>query len=144
MGFQLSATFTSASADVTNYAVVPYTFGPSNFEQGNKDQILGFSAWGNSATGTAEIEVVIVDKTTSSVVWFERADVSATTRRTAYDNSSGSYLCSVVFATSLRNATDMLMCAAALPSGEYEVRVGCIALTNFTSLTVVAQGSGIP
>lgn len=142
MGF-VTSTFTSASSDTANYADVPYTFGPSTIQEGTKDQLLGFSAYGDSATGTAVIEVVIIDKNTNLVVWSEQAVVTAGTRRTATANSSGSYLCSIIFTTSQRNTTDLLMCPVGNAFGNFYVKFGCPTLTTFTTLTVNAVASGL-
>lgn len=146
MAFSVSATFTSASANIANYSEIPYSFGPGNISTGTSDQVLAFGAYGDSATGTATIEVVIVQKDTNEVIWYERAAVAASsTRRTGSANTSGSYLCSVVFTTSARNTVDTIMCpAGSVSAGNYKVMVGCPALTTFTSLTVYAVGSGIP
>lgn len=152
MGFTLNKTFAAASADISTYATLQNSYGPSNYETG-KDQALAVTAFANGAAGSATLQLVLVDKaalnsgssSADAVVWMEEAAVAITARRTGPANTAGNYVCTVTFTVSNRNCVDLITCpSGATASGaEYEFRLGCTALTTITSLTVLGVPSGI-
>jgi len=92
---------------------------------------------GDHASDTITLQVALCKKSDDSVLFATTATCTPTTRRTAADNSSGKYVCSVAFTDSNNRFLDL---ATATPTGaipaEYVWRFGLTAINSHTSIDV--------
>jgi len=132
-------TFTAASANITagaSWQKLVYTPGndlPGSAAGGHQSCVV--LATSNQSSGSATIAFRWALKNQSlDCVWQDKsASVTVTTTRTDLDGDSGNYICTVAFDDG-SNFVDLA------PQGqEFDIWVGCSALTTITSLAVRVQ-----
>lgn len=139
-------TFTTASSDIATFLTIDAV--PASKRSG--PQFMRVFANGNHASGSATLTLVLVKA--NAVVWSTTATVTATTRRTAADNSTGNYTASVAFTESGTSVADLLGSSGPTGGGRatpglntddsgYVWMLGVTSLTNFTSLVILADTS---
>lgn len=139
-------TFSSASSDIANYQPLDIPHDDPSFARGSG--AVRVFAQSNSSSGSATLEMALVRA--GVVVGRFTATVTPTTRRTAADNSSGDYICDVVFQETSNSKFDLL--GARRKSGLMDPglsgddsgaawMVGVTALTTITSLDLTIVSS---
>lgn len=94
-------TFATASSNLTTFKRLNAAPDPNK-----GDQVARFSVVANNSSGSATLTVCLVKN--NVVIASESATCTPTTRRTASDNSSGGYLCTVAFTASGNDKCDLL------------------------------------
>lgn len=140
-------TVNSASSAVANYQEIPLTYGegPAGALQLGY-QALGFRVLSDTATSGATLQVVFAhpDGTGAGAgvaeVW--TATVTATSRRQAWANGTGYYVCDVVFTKSGNNFVDVGGCNDNTTGTEsVKCYVGVPSLGSSASLYIEAWGT---
>lgn len=140
-------TVSGASSDVSNYQEVPLTFGEGPAGSNALGfQALGFRVLSDTSVSGATLQVVLAhpNGTTAGAgvaeVW--TATVTATSRRQGWANSTGYYVCDVVFTKSGNNFVDVGGCNDST-NGTDSVKcyVGVPSLGSSASLYIEAWGT---
>lgn len=142
MALDFQHTFNAASSDTDTYVTLTNLFGRGFYQSQSPLQVLGITAWGDQSSGTAAtIQVVVMDKASNTVIWYEDGEITPAANRTTDSAGSGAeFIGEVVFTTTGRNTVDMLMCADV---STLVAKVGITAMGAYSTLTVAGVGSSV-